>query len=406
MPEPVGAAAAPAYNTRSHTDGASASPNSATSGFLIARMEGILESVADALSGGHELQLELLTRGSQRMQELCFPGKTVSEGQKFARLLLILQLSHNALVSGRILTKRQIYYQHKELFGKQRVVDELVDDLAATLSVQRHDLNIVATAKGLCFGPLVIHLHDGTVIDASLGDTGTPIPLVRVISALECPSIRWVLVVEKDAIFRPLVSTGFWTTTLCGPGLLITAKGYPDLITRNFVNLFYSTHPEVPIIVLADFDPDGLNIFRCYWPDNENLTTGEPGHGDLGLRLLGVKSDHIIDVPAADSGQTRVSQEFLPDHQSPSASIQYSGSATSVNCRFPAQILSVRDRKHVRGTLARVLSHSGAEEEAVGLVRELQVMLMMGVKAEMQWLDDSGDMTQWLEDKLTMLLSP
>ena len=38
---------------------------------------------------------------------------------------------------------RQIYYQHQELFEKQRVVDDLVDDLAATLSVQRHDLNIV-----------------------------------------------------------------------------------------------------------------------------------------------------------------------------------------------------------------------------------------------------------------------
>ncbi|GJN85598.1 hypothetical protein PLIIFM63780_009166 [Purpureocillium lilacinum] len=67
------------------------------------------------------------------MQELRFPGRSLSEGQKFARLLLMIQLSHDALVSGRILTKRQIYYQHQELFEKQRVVDDLVDDLAATL---------------------------------------------------------------------------------------------------------------------------------------------------------------------------------------------------------------------------------------------------------------------------------
>lgn len=86
MPPSSEVAAAPAYNTRSHREGASASPSSATSGVLIARMEGILESVADALSSGHELRLELMTHGSRRsrrMQELRFPGRSLSEGQKF-----------------------------------------------------------------------------------------------------------------------------------------------------------------------------------------------------------------------------------------------------------------------------------------------------------------------------------
>ncbi len=33
-------------------------------------------------------------------------------------------------------------------------------------------------------------------------------------------------------------------------------------------------------------------------------------------------------------------------------------------------------------------------------------MLMMGIKAEIQLLEDSGDLTQWLENNLTRLLSP
>lgn len=42
---------------------------------------------------------------------------------------------------------RQIYYQHQELFETQRVVDELVDDLAYTLGTDRDDLNIVRRMK-------------------------------------------------------------------------------------------------------------------------------------------------------------------------------------------------------------------------------------------------------------------
>lgn len=47
-----------------------------------------------------------------------------------------------------------IYYQHKELFEKQRVVDELVDDVAFTLGANRDDLNIVCHTKVSTYSPL------------------------------------------------------------------------------------------------------------------------------------------------------------------------------------------------------------------------------------------------------------
>lgn len=62
-----------------------------------------------------------------------------------AQVLLILQLSHDALVSDEILTKRHIYYQHQELFGSQARLDELVDCVALTLRARREDLNVVCS---------------------------------------------------------------------------------------------------------------------------------------------------------------------------------------------------------------------------------------------------------------------
>ena len=79
----------------------------------------------------------------------------------------ILELSHEALLSGNIITKRSglghqftapnqatsdsltrsIYYQNMDLFTSQSMVNEMVDNLAFTLGVGRGDLNI---ARNIC----------------------------------------------------------------------------------------------------------------------------------------------------------------------------------------------------------------------------------------------------------------
>ncbi|KND93448.1 Meiotic recombination protein rec12 [Tolypocladium ophioglossoides CBS 100239] len=395
-------------------DGQPTSPSRASTatGALITCMESLLESILDRLSEGKEISISWESRrslhsrnGESRRQELRFPGRSLSEGQKFARILLILQLSHDALVSGTILTKRNIFYQHQDLFDNQRVVDELVDDLALTLGVNRDDLNIVASAKGLVHGPMTIRLHDGTAIDASLGDTGTPIPVARSISAVDYSSIRWVLVVEKDAIFRTLSSSQFWRTSTVGPGLIITAsllaKGYPDLTTRSFLHLIHEQRLEMPIFVLTDFDPDGVNIFRCYRFGSDALAHESTAYNP-GVRWLGVRARHVHDFDTA-------LKNHPPPIEGPSNGSQSSASSrasiASTTSRDPICRLTSRDRKAVKWTLEKAFVRYSEDPEMVWLRRELQVMLMMGIKAEIQWLDDAGNITEWLDRNIAVILS-
>lgn len=103
-------------------------------GAVVARLEGILESVVDCLAEKQEMTIDLVPsrganrrRGNARLQHVRYPGKTEQEAKKFctysclaslvgegvltpicgvARLLVILQYSHDALVSGAVLTKR------------------------------------------------------------------------------------------------------------------------------------------------------------------------------------------------------------------------------------------------------------------------------------------------------------
>lgn len=112
------------YHSRSHENHA---------GSVIARLESTLEAIIDKLAEGEELSVEFQSRrrtfqgpaGIQE-QQVRFPGRSPLEARKFgrrteyqwrsgpllisslARLLLVLQLAHQALTSGVIFTKRYI----------------------------------------------------------------------------------------------------------------------------------------------------------------------------------------------------------------------------------------------------------------------------------------------------------
>jgi meiotic recombination protein SPO11 len=44
------------------------------------------------------------------------------------------------------------------------------------------------------------------------------------------------------------------------------------------------------------------------------------------------------------------------------------------------------------------------DPDAIELQRELRVILMMSIKAEIQWLDEAGNLTEWLDVKLGQML--
>ncbi|KAH6966196.1 Spo11/DNA topoisomerase VI subunit A [Fusarium venenatum] len=341
-------------------------------GSVVARIEGILEQIIDALAAGQELSIAFSTRKPTRRasnatpEQVHFPGRNKQEAIKFARIILILQLSHDALVSGTVLTKRHIFYQRQDLFEKQREVDELVDDIAFTLGISRGDLNIVAASKGVLAGPLTIGLHDGSMLNPCLGDL--------------------ILVVEKDAVFRSLCSSQFWRVSLSGPGVLVTAKGYPDLTTRSFLNFVSTRYPQLPILGLFDYDPDGVKIRRCYQYGSDRLSH-EADLGTETLEWLGIKSTHLFRDYTGDSVAATLSQSSQ-------------SSITSTSCRNPVSYMSARERNTAISTLKKIFNPSHNETEVSETKHELQLMLVLGVKAEIEWLDESGDLFSWLDGEI------
>ncbi|KAL5528301.1 SPO11 [Sanghuangporus sanghuang] len=274
----------------------------------------------DTMAAPKRIELNLASRPKAhsdkqiRVRTLQFPrkGKGAS-ARSSAQLLKVANEAHDALLNESPMTKRDLYYRDVTLFKSQTKVDTLVDDLAATFAINRSNLNIRASSKGLfCGSALSIHLCDGSVISGHDTEPSL-IPHAQDVAEYEIrEDISWILVVEKDAVFQTLRGSSLTNNpALSGPGILITGKGYPDLATRQLVKTFSDNMPEkTRILALVDADAYGLDIVSVYkygsarmYHENDSLAAerlewiGVSASEALGM---GLDRDELLPISAHD----------------------------------------------------------------------------------------------------------
>ena len=121
------------------------------------------------------------------------------------------------------------------------------------------------------------------------------------IAAVEDPAVefrsnaRYVLIVEKDAVFSKLANERVWDRL---PMVLVTAKGFPDLATRAFLRRLARRFPEARVLALVDWNPSGLLILQTYRSGSGGAAL-EAGRYALDVGWLGVRCADLRDVPEA-----------------------------------------------------------------------------------------------------------
>ncbi|ROW01847.1 hypothetical protein VMCG_05505 [Cytospora schulzeri] len=389
-------------------------------GLVISSIEETFASMVDNLAGGGDsMSIPYRSRSSpQRTQGvLRFPGSSVQEATKFTRMMRIMEFARDALVSGRLVTKRNVYYQNPELFKSQGNVDQLVDDLAFTLRVGRDALNIVAASKGLIAGPIKFSMMNNSIISCSSDlDDNSCIPPIAMIRQIDFGETRWILVVEKEATFRTLAASQYWKDCGHGRGIIVTGKGYADLATLEFLNLIHSLRPIIPILCVVDCDPHGIDIMRTYKYGSRSLRH-EVNVTVPGLQWLGVKMRDIL----GHIWRPREEDSFQGSaDQSSQSSAGFSSSQGLGSLAMPASQPNLRPRPQQSGVAADSLIPLTATDrktaqrvframtvgdreldyEETEQLRELQVMLILNMKAEIQAIDNMGDLSDWLDGKI------
>lgn len=230
-----------------------------------------------------------------------------------------------------------------------------MDLIANTFNVTRSALHVTAAAKGLITGCARFCRRDGSMLDASLDKDGVLVPDMKDILSFNVQSAKWILVIEKEATFRSIVTSDCWQG-LSTNGIMVTAKGYPDIATRALLRFLSDPSPRngfaaPPVYALVDFDPDGMAIFSTYKHGSANLA-----HETTHLRLPQIQLSGLGRAHIVPNDKANVSQNLLA--------------------------LTARDRRKARKMLGwEVLANDG------DLRANLQAMLMLNVKAELQLLD-------------------
>ncbi|KAG0269386.1 endodeoxyribonuclease [Actinomortierella ambigua] len=236
---------------------------------------------------------------------------TASGIKQLTSVIRIMDIIHESVQKDVYITKRDMYYRDVVTFRQQAVVDRGIDDLASTFKVPRSSLHVVAGTRGLVYGS--IHLttrqHDSpsATRDECVGghvrskgnkdqpktDSDTtssggeqlswiessqphPIPALEEVVRVEIhPRTRFVLVVEKEATIKYLISTNFCGQH--GPCILLTGKGHPDRATRQLLNCL----ARMINLGVTVWHPNGIHEGSCagLWDDGLQVAAAMTRHG-------------------------------------------------------------------------------------------------------------------------------
>ncbi|EDO14436.1 hypothetical protein Kpol_206p4 [Vanderwaltozyma polyspora DSM 70294] len=204
-----------------------------------------------------------------------FPYESMKGDQQITKisiLLTLLKTVHNKLCSREVSTIRDVYYGNTELFKSQSKVVQWFGVLQHSMGLKSRDVfNVVPAQKGLCFSPVNLYFTRATADNDVVANKAGLIPYISQDSRLfwkeDISQIRKIIVIEKEAVFNKLTINPN-DIQHC---ILVTGKGYPDFLTRLFLNKLQKlTHSsDIDWEVYTDADPHGVHISLKYLNNEE-----------------------------------------------------------------------------------------------------------------------------------------
>ncbi|CAI8016301.1 Meiotic recombination protein SPO11-2, partial [Geodia barretti] len=239
---------------------------------VLAILESLTLSFLGSLARGEDPSLHLTSRSGKNVVRddlgRVHLGKTktvkklFSRGgtERFVKIWQVLELVQRLLQEDKMATQREAYYCLVNHFKDQAEFNSTLQDVVALTGCARTALGICASSSGAVAGLLTWQDEGGEPIDCSTGTSGKRIPGVIEGVRFECLGARYILIVEKDAVFTYLCGQRIWDTLPC---VVVTGCGYPPLSVRATVKKL-SHQFSLPVLGLFDYNPHGLRILLTY----------------------------------------------------------------------------------------------------------------------------------------------
>jgi DNA topoisomerase-6 subunit A len=167
------------------------------------------------------------------------------------------------------MTKHTIKGTSENTFEEQGESDPIIEDLEVTVDALREELHLFASNKGNLVGEITL-VDSGDTIDARrMGSGGWGVPSIVEAETIQFKKheAKFILLVEKDAVFRRLNEDRFWKKHHC---ILIHGGGQPPRGVRRLVHRLHR-ELKLPVFVLVDNDPWGFYIYSVVKQGSINL---------------------------------------------------------------------------------------------------------------------------------------
>ena len=198
--------------------------------------------------------------------------------RRFMQTVLVAAECRKLLNQGKTTSIRDLFYMVKhtipgtneETFEDQNTEsDPIIEDLEVSLDSLREELHLFASNRGSLVGELTV-VDSGDRINARrMGSGGWSVPSIvepEVVQFDKCTA-RFILLIEKDAVWRRFNEDKFWRRHKC---IMVTGQGQPP---RGVRRLCYRMVNELdlPLYVLVDNDPWGYYIYSVIKQGSINL---------------------------------------------------------------------------------------------------------------------------------------
>jgi DNA topoisomerase-6 subunit A len=296
----------------------------------------------------------IIELGEEKQRRFFF---NVGMAKKFMQTYLIASGCATLLKARKTTSIRDLYYMTKhtirntreETFNDQTESDPIIEDLEVALGSLREELHLFASNRGALVGNITVR-DSGDVINCrKQGSGGWSIPSIveeDVIQFKKCEA-KYILLVEKDAVWRRLNEDKFWKKHNC---ILIHGQG---MAPRGVRRLLYRLVNELrlPIYVFVDNDPWGFYIYSVIKQGSINLAFESSRMAIPQARFLGLSS------------------------------------YDKARFKLPGNV-TIRLTKQDRNRCNQILEYPWFQKE--GWQKELRKMLRDGVKLELEALSAKG----------------
>ncbi|KAI6658969.1 meiotic recombination protein SPO11-2 [Oopsacas minuta] len=277
-------------------------------GEILNKIELLALSIARELSQEKDLPLSLLVNskdnyilndsgilhcGKKKKEKTLLSKKSKQLSNKYVKLWIVINYIHMVVTSDKEVTLREAYYFLKTFFSNQSEFSKRLVDIMGLFECQRECLGIIGSSSGAIAG-LVQWIEPGLYCDCSntsLGGKRLPGSVKEV--KFKSLGARYVIVVEKDAIFNLLCEDSIWEKIPC---VIFTGCGYPSLGARKILKKL-EEDLSVPFLGLFDYNPHGVRILFTYRFGSFGLGL-ETAHYTINIKWMGVHFSDVTDSKA------------------------------------------------------------------------------------------------------------